>query len=116
MYEFVCKNCGKKQEVWHEHGVEKMFCDRKCWSEYQQKKRKVAEQEKRKNGLTPAKTPEEQCQKCVYGSQTGGFWGCSYFEIMDCTRHSLHPGGLPDECKEFERKRRGRKSKHKELK
>lgn len=116
MYEFVCKNCGKKQTAWHVHGCEKMFCDRKCWSEYNQKHRKVAEQHKRINGLTPPKTPESQCQKCMYGSQIGRTWGCSFFEIMGYTRHSLHPEGLPDECQEFERKRRGRRPKHKELK
>lgn len=116
MYEFECKNCGKKWTILQNNGIEKQFCNRQCWREYNEKKRKAVEQQKRINGLTPPPTPEEQCKKCLYGSQIGSNWGCSYFEIMDSARHAIHPDGLPDECQEFEPRRRGRRSNHTELK
>ena len=94
MYEFECKNCGKKHTELHAKGPRKMFCDRKCWSEYRKKEKTP----------TPAKTPEEQCVKCLYSHVYGKICGCGYYSIMGHTRHSLHPEGLPDECQEYEPK------------
>lgn len=108
-YETLCPNCGKpiRPELLRENKARK-FCNRQCWSEYNEKKKALAEKQKVHRTLTPAKTPEEQCQKCRYGGSIGGTWCCSYFEIVGHTRHSLHPEGLPDECQEFEKRKRGR--------
>ena len=119
MYEFVCRNCGKR-EVYprvtnRQHSV---YCDKKCQREYQERRRtedaqKAKEKQRAKNALSLPKIPASQCAKCVYGLQIGGLWGCGYLFYMGHTRHSLHPEGLPDECQEFERRvvKRRRKSK-----
>jgi hypothetical protein len=107
-YETICPNCGKVVPEEVDGNRKGKFCNRNCYLEFNKRKREAA---KRKDALTPAKTPEEQCERCQYGSLIGGMWGCSYFEITDHARLPLHPGGLPDECQEFERRKRGRRPK-----
>ena len=111
-YETLCPNCGKpiRPELLAENKDGK-FCNRQCWREYHDKKKALAEKYKVSHTMTRPKTPEEQCKKCRYGNNIGGTWGCSYFEITGHTRHSIHPEGLPDECQEFQRRKRGRKPK-----
>lgn len=111
MYEFVCLNCGKKRVVGIRHGCTPKFCDRECWREHNEKKR-AAKAEKKKNSyyLTPPITPESQCRECEFGGCTGGIWCCEYSEKTEKARLAIHPGGLPNECQEFQpikRKRRG---------
>lgn len=115
-YETLCPNCGKpiRPELLAEN-KDRKFCNRQCWSEYNEKK--AAEKQRKKmlirqqHYLTRPKTPEEQCKKCRYGSYIGGMWCCNYFEVAKHSRHSIHPEGLPDECQEFQRRKRGRKPK-----
>ena len=113
MYEFTCKWCGKKHIEKTSGKTEKLFCDMNCFKAYNNYRRDAKEQAMEKRRSTPKNsdtiTPESQCQRCVYGLRLDGSWCCNYWEIMQCTRHSLHPEGLPGECQEFERRTKGRK-------
>lgn len=104
MHERDCKNCGKKMLIgaWSNQ----LYCSDQCRKQF--KKKRLAEQKPQLLSLT--KTPSEQCRKCQFGHMMGGFLGCGYIFIQGHSRHSLHPGGLPDECQEFQCRRRGRRS------
>ena len=113
-YYGLCPNCGKEFPLFHKkYRMERKYCSNECRREFEQK-RMAANEAMRKAARASAhllgatKTPPEQCKKCQYGGYVGGMWGCNYFEITKHTRHSLHPEGLPDECQEFEKKKRGR--------
>jgi hypothetical protein len=113
MYEFMCKWCGKKQVEATSGRTHKLFCDATCLKAYNNYRREATAQAKKEHRCiskySDTITPESQCQLCVYGTSVGGTWCCDYWEIMQCTRHSLHPEGLPGECQEFERRTKGRK-------
>lgn len=113
MYEFVCRNCGKHNTgVVAQNRTPKVFCNRQCFEEYQKKRKAAKENKAKRYALSPQKTPPEQCEKCRYGCLIGRIQGCGYFDIPGNTsRLLLHPEGLPDECQEFERRKRGRPKK-----
>ena len=122
MYEFVCRNCGKREMyprvTNRQHSV---YCDKKCQQEWWEKKRaedakKAAESRRAKNALSETKTDPMQCAKCVHGLLIGDRFGCGYMFFMGHTRHSLHPDGLPDECQEYERKTSKRKRNQPKIK
>lgn len=118
----VCKNCGQQKNVTRYHyDVERKFCSRQCFREWQIKEqaRKLAEApppptEKKPPGkaITKPRTPEAQCKKCKWGQMIGHVYGCGYFDFdNNHSRHYLHPDGLPDVCQEYEPRKRKRKPK-----
>lgn len=98
-YETLCPNCGETVTV------PNVFCDRKCWKEYQDKKR--IEQERRRakcRGYQSSRplVPEDLCMNCKYSQKYSQLVGCGYFFIKGETRLAKHPEGLTAECQEFE--------------
>lgn len=111
----ICPYCGKEiSPLDLKTNRERKFCNRQCWTDYYKRKREAEEVKKQKalRYMDRPKTPEEKCKRCRWGCSIGGIWGCIYFDVEEHhARLVLHPEGLPDECQEFERKKRGRKPK-----
>lgn len=113
MREYGCKNCGKKIIRTTGCGNQR-YCSPKCKVEFEKKKQMEAA--KNRHILTPPKTPEEQCERCLYGCAMGGMFGCGYFDFTwNTCRTLLHPEGLPDECQEYKPRIRQRKPKSAKL-
>lgn len=106
-----CPNCGNILYM-RPNGQVNIFCNHKCQIEYGEKKRMAKKQKQLETAaMRKAPIPERQCGQCMYGFEFGSQMGCIYFEITGHTRHSLHPGGMPKECQEFKRRRKGRTRK-----
>jgi hypothetical protein len=121
MYDFICKNCGKKHTRATQNAPNQKFCDRNCWSEYNKKKMQAEAEAKKQEQLERRKrrttiTPASQCEKCIYGYSIASVWCCGHFEIAGYTRHSLHPEGLPAECQEYQPKKGARKKRSPKIK
>ena len=121
MHEIICKNCGKHEIIpTHNSHTDRVFCNKQCQREWWEKQRlakkaKAAENDPSRKILSWPKTPEEQCKRCEYGMYIGGVWCCGHFEIAGHTRNKLHPEGLPEECQEFMKKKRKRKTTSKKI-
>ena len=108
-YEFDCAWCGKHVALEEFRGHPQKFCCKRCCNKAYEARRggKKQEPKERPGPLVPL----EKCEKCRFSSRpTGEYFMCAYHEIMGHSRTSLHPEGLTSDCKEYQPRRRSRKT------